>query len=236
MSTERKTYTITLDDDPMVHKMIARAMGINSLPYSSTAMLLGRLERYEPMALFVDVHLGPDDCGLDAVPAFRKAWPFTPILVVTADDSDDAIGNALASGANDFIRKPVNRTELTARLKARLAEMAVLAGRDGTVCGPLTFSSRLRTVSAEGRTTHLSPSEALLLECLLQGKGMVVAKSEIKRRVWGDLKVTDNALDKKIFDVRVALRDLTDAVQISTTYRVGVSLTLVKAKSLPKAV
>ncbi len=235
MSTARTTYTITLDDDPMVHKMITRAMGINSLPYTSTATLLGRLDRYEPLALFVDVHLGPDDCGLDAVPAFRKAWPFTPIMVVTADEADDAIGNALASGANDFIRKPVNRLELTARLKARVAEMSVLAGRDSLVFGPLTFSKTYRTVSSAERTLHLSPSEALLLECLLQANGMVVTKAEIKRRVWGDLKVTDSALDKKIYDVRAAIRELSDAVAITSTYRVGIALTLAKPQLAAEA-
>lgn len=235
MTTTRTTYTITLDDDPMVCKMISRAMGIKSLPFTSTAALLGRLSHYAPLALFVDVHLGPNDCGLDAVPEFRKAWPFTPILVVTADEADDAIGNALASGANDFIRKPVNKIELNARLKARVAEMNVFAGRDLVLFGPLTYSRSFRALSSGERTCHLSPSEALLVECLLLAKGMVVPKDEIKRRVWGDLTVTDNALDKKIFDVRAAMRNVSEAVTLTTTYRHGFSLALTKSQVDSKA-
>ncbi|MCX6123302.1 MAG: hypothetical protein NTV34_00910 [Proteobacteria bacterium] len=68
-------YTITLDDDPTVCKFISRATGINSLPFTSGAALLKRCESYDPVAVFVDVHLDVSDCGLDVIPHLRSLWP-----------------------------------------------------------------------------------------------------------------------------------------------------------------
>ncbi|HYX33900.1 MAG TPA: response regulator transcription factor [Oligoflexus sp.] len=235
MNNTRAVYTITVDDDPAAHKMISRAMGINSLPYASTTALIARIDSYQPLALFVDVHLSPDECGLDAIPTFRQAWPFTPIIVVSADEADDAICNALASGANDYLRKPFHRQELTARLKARIGEMTLLSAKDELIFGPLRYSKIYRRVSCGDKSFHFSPSEALLFECLLQAKGMVVTKTELKRKVWGDVKVSDNAIDKKIFDVRKVVKDICDSVSVATTYGIGVGLTLAKPAKTEKA-
>lgn len=227
MNQEQKTaHTITLDDDPMVHKVISRYTGINSLPYTSTSGLVKELDHNAPLALFVDINLGPNDCGLDSIPVVRKAWPFTPIIVMTSEESDDAIGHALATGANDFVRKPLARSELSARLNARLAEMNLLSGRDSIEFGSLRFSKLYQTISCGTRVTHLSPSEARLLDCLMIANGMVVSRSELRRRVWGNVKVSENAIDKKIFDVRTAIKNTTDHVVIKSKYGVGISLVL----------
>lgn len=218
-------YTVTLDDDPAVGRMIARVTGLPTKSFATSAALLAALDELDPVAAFIDVNLGVDDCGLDVIPKLRARWPYKPLVVVTADADEAAVGTALAAGANDFVKKPISAAELTARLKARLGEMAVAAGRELMRLGPLTFDRAHKTLASEAGSRSLSPTEALVFETLLAANGMVVSKAELKRRVWGGVKVSDNALDKKLHDVRAAIRDLTDAVRLTSTYGVGVALT-----------
>ena len=70
---DQKRYTITLDDDATVHKYIARLTGISSLPYTSTSALMARAASYQPVAAFIDIHLGLEESGLDLFASCVKA-------------------------------------------------------------------------------------------------------------------------------------------------------------------
>jgi len=97
-------------------------------------------------------------------------------------------------------------------------------GRDLLAIGRVQFNTKQRTLTCSGATRHLSATESLLLETLVHAKGMVVQKEELKLKVWGNMKVSDNALVRKIFEVRSALRDITDSVTLNSVYGVGVNL------------
>src|SRR5690348_13248237 len=71
-------YTITLDDDPMVAKMIQKALGLKTISFSSAETLTESIDRYQPVAAFVDIHLDADSNGLSIIPALREKWPFCP--------------------------------------------------------------------------------------------------------------------------------------------------------------
>jgi DNA-binding response OmpR family regulator len=202
-----QSYSIYLDDQ-RIREQIAEALGPTSLT-----------DQHKPTALFVGV-------DADTIAKLREAWPYVPILVIAADADDQLIGDALAAGANDFITKPVSREELLARLIARMKETAVLAARESLRIGPLRYQKAQRTLQLGDQTRHLTPGEAQLLECLAQSGGMTVARGELKRRIWGELKVSENALDKKVHDLRSALRSLTDRVSLSSVYGKGFHLTV----------
>lgn len=224
-TNSKTSFTITLDDDALVPKMIEGITGLKTEHYPSQKAFLERPDGGdEPSSIFVDIHLGIGDNGLDVIPAIRARWPFCPILVVTGDTSDAAIGQALAAGANDFVRKPINKAELTARLGARLAELSRRANVEVIEAGDLKYDVAHKLVEGPSGRRHLSPTEALLLECLLEAKGMVVPKPDLKRRVWGSVTVSDNAVDKKIHGLRTAIRDLTESVTIVAKYGEGIAL------------
>lgn len=224
MTATDSPYIVVLDDDPIVHKMIGKAIGMEAKPFATPKGLAGQLAELEPVAVFVDIHLAPGESGLDALPFLRGHWPFCPIIVVTSDTADDAIGQALAAGANDFIRKPINKSEVVARVKARLGEMERYRGEEQLQVGPVTYNRRLRTLTVSKATRHLSPKEGLLFESLALAKGMLMARKELKQRVWGDTKVTDNAFDKLLHKVRGVLKDLTSEVRVASVYGGGVAL------------
>jgi ActR/RegA family two-component response regulator len=66
---------VTLDDDPMVSRILEKATGIKSLSFSSLQELVQVAGQYEPLAAFIDIHLGIDECGLDIIPTLRAKWP-----------------------------------------------------------------------------------------------------------------------------------------------------------------
>lgn len=135
-----KRYTITLDDDPVFYRIIAQITGIPSLPFKIGEKLVEKAKSYDPVCVFVDVHLESKKSGLDILPALRNSWPFIPIFVVTSYQNDDHLGAALALGANDFLKKPINPNELTARMRVRLSEMDDRRALDTLTVGDVSFT------------------------------------------------------------------------------------------------
>ena len=217
-----KRYTITLDDDPMVSKFIARATGIPSLPFTSSQSLQSNAFTHEPAAVFIDVHLGLNDSGLDSVPELRERWLYTPIIVVTGDIQDDLVGRALALGANDFIRKPIQVAELTGRLHARLSEMNAKRGSDVLSILDFKLYRSKRAIEKEEKITYLPLLETQLLVTLLENRDMLVSRDELKRKLWGSVAVSDNTLDKKISTVRRAFADIGSIMTVTAVYGQGV--------------
>jgi DNA-binding response OmpR family regulator len=231
---ERRRYTVTLDDDPMVRRIIEHVTNIPSLPFSSIQALLARADRYEPVALFVDVHLGIDRLGLEVIPILREKWS-CPIVVITGDDDRQLIGQALSLGAHDFIRKPIQETELLARLLARIAEHSERNKQDTTQIGDVQYCSRRRVLALNDKKEFLAPYEAQIFEALVEAKGLLVSKDQLRCRIWGDIKVTDSALDKKIFTLRRALRELGSQLIIQSRYGKGISLEMAVDKLAAKS-
>lgn len=223
MKDRKGHYNIVLDDDPIVAKLIERYLDVPSKAFVSFQDLLPHLERLTPLAAFVDIHL-ESQCGLECIPTLRTQWPSVPILVLTGDTSENAIEAALVAGADDFLRKPVDPTELKARMSARLEQRALLVAKQTLRTHDLTLSPSHRRLAARGRTVYLSATATNLLACLLEMKSLTVPRDLLKRKVWGKLVLTDNALDRKVYEVRKALADLGSHVQIKSIYGKGYQL------------
>ena len=106
-------YTITLDDDPMIRRLIERYTQIKSLPFTSARKLSEQAHKLNPTAAFIDIHLGYEECSLDILYALKKQWPLCPLIVITSDPDAEMVKKALSSGADDFVRKPIVPEELT---------------------------------------------------------------------------------------------------------------------------
>ena len=97
-------YIVTLDDDPVMAKIIEETLRIKNFSFASSGPLLACAAEMSPIGAFIDIHL-EGECGLDIVPKLRSFWPTTALIVISGDESDQSISQALASGADDFIRK-----------------------------------------------------------------------------------------------------------------------------------
>lgn len=217
-------YTITLDDDPIVHKIIAQATGAPSLPFTCPKKLLRKSASLSPIAVFLDINLKENVSGLDCLPELRRLWRMTPILVMTGDKDNALIGKSLASGANDFLRKPINPDELIARMQIRICEMQEKRGFEEIRLADTLFNPRLGTLAKGGRVVYLPRLEAEILLHLSNGNGVTFTKESIRLRLWGQTKVCTNAIDKKLTTLRKAFRELDSSVALRTVYGGQVSL------------
>ena len=217
-------YTVTLDDDPSVSKLIAAFTQLESHPFSSGEELVAKALHMQPLALFVDVHLAGSGLGLEFLPKLRAQWPSAAIIVVTADHGPELVGKALAAGANDFLRKPIVKEELLARLKARLFEMNLRIASDFVEVGLGRFNLRKRYLEGPAGLIYLSPLQSELLRVLLERQGILVEKPSLKKAIWGKIAVTDNALDRRLSELRRILGDSGVEMHLVTEYGKGVCL------------
>lgn len=148
----------------------------------------------------------------------------TPILVMTGDKDNALIGKSLASGANDFLRKPINPDELIARMQIRICEMQEKRGFEEIRLADTLFNPRLGTLAKGGRVVYLPRLEAEILLHLSNGNGVTFTKESIRLRLWGQTKVCTNAIDKKLTTLRKAFRELDSSVALRTVYGGQVSL------------
>lgn len=218
-------YTVTLDDDPVMAKIIEETLSIKNFAFVTSDHLLECAQHLAPIGAFVDIHLR-DECGLDIIPQLRSLWPMTAIIVISGDESDSSVTQALAAGADDFVRKPISPAEVVARLRARIEDLNDKNRMNLLKFGDLKVDLKYKSISGSKGQLILSAREIDLLSELIRAQGTIVPKDVLKRELWGSLAVSDNALDRKIFEVRKALREVSDNVELHSIYGIGMVLRL----------
>lgn len=213
-------YSITLDDDPMVYRLVESMTDIKSLPFFSARQLLSSLSQHRPVAVFVDVHLGLES-GLQAIPFLKSRWPFAPVIVMTSDPASNAVSEALDCGADDFIRKPLNKTELVSRLQTRLSDLAQRQAQSTLRIGELCLDTAHRTLKYHGKEESLSSTAVAILSSLMEAAGTARSRDSLKCRAWGRVSVSESALDRKVHEVRSALKTVGAAAEVSNIYGEG---------------
>lgn len=214
---------ITLDDDLMVERIIGSATGKRTRNFSKVEDLMQSAHEIDPIAFFVDINLGSEN-GLIAMPTIRKRWPHCPILVITSNSATESIRAALTAGADDFICKPLQPVEVMARLQLRLEDVAHKSSKEILEIADVQLDTVRRCLRGENGQVFISPIECTLLATLIFAKETLVEKEALKVRCWGEFKVTDNALHRKLHAVRQALKDVSNQVIIQTKYGVGFSI------------
>ena len=220
----KKNYCVTLDDDPVVPLVIERMLKIQIVPFVSARKLLARATSFDPIAAFIDIHLGTEESGIHILRELRKIWSHRPLIVITSDPNPKYISQALALGANDYLRKPLEVTELRARTTSRILELQERQSRDTIACGDVVLVKSLNLVKGPLGARHLSPSETLLLERLFVSPGVLISKAELKAQIWGSLKVTDNTVDRRVFVLRRCIEDVSIGLKLKSHYGKGVAV------------
>jgi len=131
----------------------------------------------------VDVML-PGMDGLHVASTLRERGVTTPILMLTARDTVDDRVAGLRAGADDYLVKPFAFKELVARIDA-LARRAPRADEDGSMTVEnVRLDPRARRVTVDGQTVDLTAKEFDLLACLMEHRGRVLSRVELKELVW----------------------------------------------------
>ena len=142
-----------------------------------------------------DIHLVlldimmPEMDGMEAMLKIRERSN-VPVILLTAksEDTDKIFG--LTVGADDYITKPFNPVEVSARVKSQLRRyMQLGAGNlqpEVLRCGAIEVFDNEKKVMLDGEEVALTPTEYDILKLLMQHPGKVFSPKEIYRRIWND--------------------------------------------------
>lgn len=152
--------------------------------------------------LILDVML-PGRDGWQILQAVRQAGLDTPVLFLTARDAVEDRVHGLELGADDYLAKPCDPRELTARLRAVLRRSHPTATTSQMELGDLVYSPARGVASIDGREMTLTLSESRILEALLRQPGEPLDKQELAQIGLGrKLTLYDRSLDMHVSNLR----------------------------------
>lgn len=160
------------------------------------------MAREEPYALII-LDLGlPDMSGFEVLNRLRASGSKTPVLVLTARDAIEDRVAGLDHGADDYLLKPFEQTELEARIRALLRRSSGEASPLITI-GGLVIDPARGTVTVNGRLIELRRREWAVLERLASRPGKVVSKERLNAEIFSyDEPVAPNAIEVYVARLR----------------------------------
>jgi len=170
--------------------------------------------------ILLDLSL-PDGDGLDFLRGLRAAKIHTPVIVLTARGGlNDRIAG-LDDGADDYLVKPFELSEMISRCRAVLRRPDRLNVEPIRV-GRLMYDQRSGLVTAENYSTPLPRRESQLLAALMRRPGKVCTRTHLEDSVYeSSAEVTPNALEASIYRLRTFLTAADAGVEVRTVRGVG---------------
>lgn len=208
-------YNILVCDDERdildAIEIYLKAEGYSVFTAEDGASALEILEKKEIHLAIIDIMMPVMD-GITLIMKMREVTNI-PIIVLSAKSevTDKIVG--LNVGADDYITKPFNAVELTARVNSLIRRYFSLGASEikkGDIkIGRVSLSDESKEVRVEGEVVSLTPYEYKILYLLLKNPGRVFSSNEIYERVW-----EDEAIDvRKIISVHIS--HLRDKVEIN---------------------
>lgn len=151
---------------------------------------LKAMEEHKIDLILLDVMM-PKMNGLSALMKLREKSRI-PVLILSAKTEESDKVSGLTLGADDYIEKPYNPTELMARVKAHLRRYHVWGGEnpkendDKIVNGGLVLDKKQCIIMVEGQEVRLTAKEYKILEFFMGHPGQVFSAEQIYENVWGE--------------------------------------------------
>lgn len=203
---------LLVDDDVLLTEAVRYSLekvGYAVSVAATGADALLRARERQPDLAILDIGL-PDLNGLHLCRALREADPDLPVIFLTAHDREMDVLLGFERGADDYVTKPFNLSELTARIGAilrRVRTMAPTAAAERYQIGDVTLDVVRHTVTVAGRPVDLPPKHFALLQLLISHPGEALNRQDIVDTIWGE----DYFGDTRVLDVY--MRGLREAVE-----------------------
>ncbi|KRN99642.1 response regulator transcription factor [Companilactobacillus kimchiensis] len=196
-----KKKILVVDDEPTILELIE--YNLEDSDYQVSTAVDGQMafdkvtaDNYDLMLL--DQML-PKMSGIEVLKKMRKSGNLTPVIFLTAVDSEDNKIEGLISGADDYITKPFSIKELLARIEVVLRRTS---NQDKEKSFQL--NTDVKSLIIDGTEISLTKKEYELLEFLIRNKGIVVSREQIFDNVWG---INSNS-QMRMVDIQIShLRD-----------------------------
>lgn len=206
--------------------LVRQAFTVDIAGNLADARALINCEQYD--AVVLDRSL-PDGDGLDMVREKRSADWDMPVLAATAMDRISDRVSGLDTGLDDYLVKPYDLDELTARLRALLRRPGKALSRSLQV-GNLVLDTVRKSVEVNACPVLMARRQIVLLEMLMRSVGRVVARSTIEAGLYSiDEQIDSNAIDANVSRLRKQLIESEASVRIHTVRGVGYMMSGVSA-------
>lgn len=190
---------LLVEDEPKVVSIISRGLSDEGFNVSvAPDGLIG-----EKMALtnhfdliILDIML-PGINGLELCKIIKKNKPVVPVIMLTALGTTENVVNGLDNGADDYLIKPFNFPELSARIRMLLRRYSGAVANDNIVTvADLQINLSARTVKRANNEITLTATEYRLLEYMAKNKSKILSRIDILEHVWDiDFNLGTNVVD-----------------------------------------
>lgn len=179
---------LIIDDEAGVRELLSDALklaGFETVTAADAMIAQTMLRTIKPDLMVVDINMPLMD-GFEFIERIRGNGDMTPALMLSARGDRADVTRGLTLGADDYVTKPFGLEELVLRIKAILRRSHFVESASTTLsCGPIALDEASHTVTFNGESVDLSPTEFRLLHVLLESKGRVLSKSVLLDEVWG---------------------------------------------------
>ena len=197
---------LLVEDDAMISESICASLkdasyAVDSVDNGQIVETAVRSQNYDIVLL--DLGL-PGKDGLMVLKILRQSHPHLPVIILTARDDIDSRLSGLDGGADDYMIKPFDMSELLARMRVALRQRSNQATSQ-LHNGPIVLDLSNYQVSIDGieQSILLSNKEFSILQALILHPGQIYSRSELEDKVygWGE-EVESNAIDFLIHALR----------------------------------
>ncbi len=187
VSKSSKYRILVVDDDKDIVQTIKGNLELDDyevLTAYDGRTCLQHAREFRPNLIILDLNL-PDIDGIKACQIMRREFDF-PIIMLTAREgvSDKVLG--LECGADDYIVKPFNYLELSARIKSIFKRLERSLVNDHYEFKDLSINFKSRTLDVRGKNVKLTKTEFELLSLFVSYPGDVLSRDFIQQQIWRD--------------------------------------------------
>lgn len=206
---------LVVDDDREIVESISIFLsgeGYKAIKAYDGIEALDALSENEVHLMILDIMMPKLD-GIKTLMKLRESRNI-PVILLSAksEDTDKIFG--LTAGADDYVTKPFNPSELMARVKSQLRRYTTLGSigkQNGEiVIDGLSVNTESKTVKVDGEPVRLTPVEYKILELLVRNRGRVFSAEDIYSNVWNEQNVVNDNT------IAVHVRHIREKIEINT--------------------
>ena len=177
---------VVIDDEIQIRKLLEITLQSNgySVSHAATAKEgLAAVASRSPALILLDLGL-PDENGHQTLKRLRE-WCMKPIIILSVQNSEEDIIQALDNGANDYLVKPFRTGELLARIRSAIRNSAIEENTPVLSYRGLELDLTARTVKRNNELLKLTATQYALLLLFAKNEGKVLTHQYILKEVWG---------------------------------------------------
>jgi len=204
-----KPVILVIDDEAAIQKLLEIVLESNDykvIQAQNGKQGISLAASHQPELILLDLGL-PDIEGGEILKELRT-WFHNGIIILSVQNSEEAIVSALDNGATDYLTKPFRTAELLARIRAALRRNETEGQTPNIRCGDLEIDLAGHRVLKRNELLKLTATEYKLLALLARNEGRVLTHQHLLREIWGVghqletqyLRVFIGTLRKKIED------------------------------------